>query len=308
MARYARIRFFQGIITLLILATIVFILARLIGSPIDMLLPPDATLEQRQHIIQKLGLDQPLYVQYGKFIGDLLRGDLGDSFIFGKPVVELFLKRFPNTLRLAIVSVTIAMVFGLQLGVLSGTHRGSLIDRFSRVVSVIGMSAPSFWVGLMLMLIFAVQLRVLPVARMGGPDSYILPGLTWSFLLLAGTARLVRSSMIEVLDSEYVKLAWIKGVSRNMVVWKHCLRNALLPVFTFAGVQLALLLNGSVVIEAVFAWPGVGLLVYNGIVGRDYPLIQGCLIMVGSLIIVINFTVDILYSYIDPRIRITGSR
>ncbi len=308
MSRYIVVRLGQGMITIFLLVTFVFLLARLIGNPVDMLLPDDTTWEQREYMIHKLGLDRPLYVQYGEYMGGLLRGDVGDSIRFGRPVAELFLQRFPNTLRLAAVALTIAMVFGFTLGMVSGTHRGSFIDRLSRAVSVIGMSAPRFWVALMLMLIFAVQLDLLPVARMEGPASYVLPGFTWSVFLLAGTARLVRSSMVDVLDSEYVKLARIKGVSRNMVVWKHCLRNALIPVMTFAGVQLAFLLNGSVLIESVFAWPGVGRLMYQGIVGRDYPLVQGCLLIIGFMIIVISIIVDISYAYVDPRIRVAGDK
>ncbi len=183
-----------------------------------------------------------------------------------------------------------------------------MVRRSAKGLSVLGMSAPNFWIALMFMLIFAVSLHLLPIARMKGPASYVLPAFTWSFFLLAGTMRLVRSSMIEVLDSEYVKLARIKGVSSNVVVWKHCLRNALLPVFTFAGVQLASLLNGSVVIESVFAWPGVGRLIVQGIKGRDYPLVQGCILIVGFMIITISIVVDISYAYIDPRIRIAGGK
>jgi peptide/nickel transport system permease protein len=308
MSRYIVMRLGQGAVALFILATLVFLLARVIGNPVDMLLPDDALPKEREAMIHKLGLDQPLYVQYGEFMGSLLRGDVGVSIAFGRPVAELFFERFPNTLRLATVAIAIALVFGFTLGMVSATHRGSPIDHFSRAVSVIGMSAPSFWVGLMLMLIFAVWLGLVPVARVGGPDSYILPGFTLSFVTLAGIARLVRSSMIDVLDSEYVKLARIKGVSPNMVVWKHCLRNALLPVATFVGLHLAFLLNGSVVIESVFAWPGVGRLVYQGITGRDYPLVQGCLLIIGFIVIAMNLAVDLLYAYIDPRIRLAGGR
>jgi peptide/nickel transport system permease protein len=308
MSRYIVARLGQGVIALFFLVTLVFVLARLIGNPVDMMLPSDATPADREAMIRKLGLDRPYYVQYAEFMGGVLKGDVGESFSLGKPVMELFLSRFPNTIRLATVAMTIAMVFGFALGVASGTHRGSPIDHLCRAVSVIGMSAPAFWVGLMLMLIFAVRLDLLPVARMEGPESYILPGITLSFVTLAGTARLIRSSMIDALDSEYVKLARIKGVSPNVVVWKHCLRNALLPVVTFAGVHLAGLLNGSVVIESVFAWPGVGRLIYQGILGRDYPLVQGCLLIVGFMIIAINLAVDILYSYIDPRIRVAGGK
>lgn len=303
MSRYIIVRVSQGVLTLLALVTLVFILARLIGNPVDRLLPPDATWEEREYLIHELGLDRPAYVQYAEYMGDVLKGDLGDSLKFKQPVAQLFLQFFPNTVRLATVAIIIALVFGFALGMVSATHRGSLIDHFSRAISVIGMSAPAFWVGLMLMLIFAVRLGLVPVARMEGATAYILPAFTLSFPTLAGIARLVRSSMVEVLDSEFVKLARIKGVSPNVVVWKHCLRNALLPVITFVGVHVAGLLNGSVAIESVFAWPGIGRLIYQGISGRDYPLVQGGLLIVGFMVIVINLTVDISYAYIDPRIR-----
>jgi peptide/nickel transport system permease protein len=308
MARYILIRVLQGIVTIFVLTTLVFLLARLIGNPVDMMLNPDATLAQREAMIHSLGLDRPLYVQYGEYMWGLLRGDVGHSIKFRRPVVKLFFQRFPNTVALAVVAVTMAMVLGFAMGMVSGTHRGTTVDYFSRAVSVVGMSAPAFWVGLMLILVFAVHLRLVPVARMVGPASYILPGFTLSFFLLAGTARLLRSSMIGAMDSEYVKLARIKGASSSVVVWKHCLRNAILPVLTFSGVQLAFLLNGSVVIESIFAWPGVGRLIYQGIEGRDYPLVQGCLLIVGFMIVIINLVVDILYSYIDPRIRFAGGK
>ncbi len=303
MSRYVIKRVLQGIITLFVLATVVFILARLIGNPVDLMLAGDATVTEREALIHQLGLDQSLQVQYVKFVWDLLRLDIGNSLKFNQPVIVLFFRYFPNTVRLAAVAMVFAMFCGFTLGIAAATHRGSPIDQFARAVSVVGMSAPQFWIGLMLMLLLAVKVRFLPVAMMGGPESYILPGFSLSLFTLAGTARLVRSSVIGELDSEYVKLARLKGISTNMVVWKHCLKNAILPILTFAGMQLTFLLHGSVVIESVFAWPGVGRLIYQGILGRDYPLVQGCILIVGFIVIVINLAVDILYAYVDPRIR-----
>ncbi len=299
-------RAWQGIVALIVLATLVFVLARIIGNPVDMMLGPSASLQDAKELTHKLGLDQPYYVQYGQFMWGLLRGDVGASIKFREPVTRLFFQFFPNTLKLALVTFTIGIMLGFALGMLSATSKGGALDRCARVLSVIGMSAPAFWIGLMLMLVFAVYLRLLPPARMEGPASYVLPALTWSFYLLAGTARLVRSSMLSVMDTEFVKLARIKGVSESVVVWKHSLRNALAPVITFAGVQLAFLLHGSVVVESIFAWPGVGRLIYQGIVGRDYPLVQGCLLIVGCMIIIISILVDVLYCLLDPRIRLTG--
>jgi ABC-type dipeptide/oligopeptide/nickel transport system permease component len=198
MTRYIVMRLWQGLITIFVLATIVFVLARLIGNPVDLMLPADATLQDRALMIHHLGLDRPVHVQYAEFMWGVMRGDVGTSIKFSRPVAELFFQFFPNTLRLAAVAISIAVVFGFALGIASGTNRDSLIDQFARLVSVVGMSAPSFWVGLMLMLLFAVRLGLVPVARMGGADSYILPAFTLSFFTLAGTARLVRSSMIDV--------------------------------------------------------------------------------------------------------------
>jgi peptide/nickel transport system permease protein len=273
-----------------------------------MMLPSEATAGDREAMIHRLGLDQPYYVQYWHYLVGLLHGDLGQSIKFSQPVLRLFLQSFPNTVNLALVAMAIALVVGFAFGIVAAVYRGTFIDNLTRILSVFGMSVPAFWAGLMLMLIFSVKLRLLPVARIEGPQSYVLPAVTWSLFLLAGIARLVRSSMIEVMDSEYVKLARIKGVSEATIIWKHCLRNALLPVVTFTGVQLAFLLNGSVVVESVFAWPGVGRLIYSGIIGRDYPLVQGCLLIVGFMIVLINLAVDILYVYIDPRVAFGKAR
>ena len=303
MARYVARRFIQGLVSLFVLGTIVFVLARLTGNPVDLLLPPDATLADRQYMIEQLGLDRPYPVQYLEFAVATLKGDLGTSIKFKRPVTELFFDRLPNSLGLIAFALLIALCMGLPLGVLAGTNQGKPIDRIARVLAVIGIAAPSFWVGLVLMEVFAVQLRVLPSARMGGIDHYILPGFTLSFMVVAGMVRLLRSGMIEALDSEFVKLARIKGVSRRMVIWRHCLRNSLIPVVTFVGMHVALMLGGAIVVETIFAWPGVGRLAYEGIQGRDYPLVQGVVLMKGAMIVGMNFLVDVSYSYIDPRIR-----
>ncbi len=308
MTRYIVMRLWQGLITLFVLVTTVFLLARVIGTPVDLLLPSDYSVAEREAMVHRLGLDRPIHVQYAEYMKDLLSGNVGTSMELKRPVADLFLQALPNTLKLALVTIAIALVFGLLAGVISAKRRGSFMDHLLGGLAVIGVSAPSFWIGLILILVFAVHLDLLPVARMRGPESYVLPALTWSLFMLAGTTRLVRSSVIEVLDSEYVKLARIKGVSERSVIWKHCLRNALLPVVTFTGVQIAFLLNGSVVVESVFAWPGVGRLIYQGIIGRDYPLVQGCLLIGGLIVIIMNLVVDLLYAVIDPRIRLEGAR
>jgi len=306
--RYIVLRILQGIVTAFVLLTLVFIFARIIGTPIDLIVPPEASPAERQEAAHKLGLDEPYTVQYLKYVGALISGDAGDSIKFHRPVGDLFLERLPNTLRLASLAVLLAVAVGVPVGVLAATRRGTFIDGLARAGSVLGMSAPDFWVGVMLVFFFAVYLRILPVARMEEPTSYILPAVALSFPILAGTARLVRSSLVEALSSEYIKLARIKGVSASAVVWKHGLRNALLPVVTFLGVNIAGLVNGSVAVETVYAWPGVGRLVYEGITGKDYPLVQGLLLILGFMVIALNLSVDILYTYIDPRIRFGQAR
>ena len=303
MIRYIFNRFLQGLLSLLILAVIVFILARASGNPVDLLLPPDASPADEQHMIERLGLDRSYLVQFYEYISSALRGDLGTSIRYERPASDLFMQRLPNSLSLIGVAFLICIVIAIPLGVIAATHRGTYIDKGARVIAVVGIAAPSFWVSLVLMQVFAVNLQILPAARMGGPDHYILPAFSLSFFILAGMARLLRSSMVEILDSEFVKVARIKGASETVVVWRHCLRNALIPVLTFAGMYIALLMGGAIVTETVFAWPGVGRLAYEGIQFRDYPLVQAVVLMKGTLVIAINFVVDILYSYVDPRIR-----
>ena len=308
MLRYIVLRILQGFITAFVLLTLVFIFAHIIGTPIDLIVPPEASPSERAEAARKLGLDEPYTVQYAKYVGALVTGDAGDSIKFHRPVGDLFLERLPNTARLAGLALLLAVGIGVPVGVLAATRRGTMVDDIARAASVVGMSAPDFWVGVMLVFFFAVYLRILPVARMEEPTAYILPALALSFPVLAGTARLVRSSLVEVLGSEYIKLARIKGASGSAVVWKHALRNALLPVVTFLGVNLAGLVNGSVAVETVYAWPGVGRLMYEGINGKDYPLVQGLLLILGFVVIGLNLGVDILYTYIDPRIRLGRAR
>lgn len=290
-------------VAIFVLVGIVFILARVTGNPVDLMLPPEATQAERQYLIGQMGLDRPFYVQYYDFITDLFKGDLGNSIRFRRPVFELYTERLPASLKLLGASALLTLLIALPLGVIAGARRGSSIDQFARFVAVMGISAPVFWVGLVLMQIFAVHLGVLPAGRMGGIQHYILPAVSHSFFTIAGIARLLRSGMIEALDSEFVKLARIKGVSQRMVIWKHCLRNSLIPVLSFSGMQFGIMVGGSIITETIFAWPGVGRLAYEGIMYRDYPLVQAVVMLNGLIIIFFNLVVDILYSYVDPRIR-----
>ena len=285
-------------------AIIVFFLGRLTGNPVDLMLPEDATAADRLAMIKALGLDGPLYQQFFIFVGKALHGDLGDSIRMRQPAVDAFFSRLPNTLALIPWAILLAMGVGIPLGVLASLNRGNIIDRIAGTFAVLGIAIPGFWLGILLIFIFSVQLGWLPSGRMGGPEHYVLPVITLGLFLIAGFMRLVRSSMLEVMDSEYVKLARIKGLSEFVVIWKHCLRNALIPVLTLWGVFVGNLITGAIITETVFAWPGIGRLTYEAVIYRDFPLLQAIIILKSMLILSINLAVDILYAYVDPRIRL----
>jgi peptide/nickel transport system permease protein len=304
MGRFIFQRFWQSLISLFVLIIIIFILARVSGDPAVMLLPTDASPADIAAMHVRLGLDKPYPVQFWVFISHLARGDFGQSISYHDAAFSIYLQRLPNTIKLVGVGVLFAILLSIPLGVLAGTKRGKWIDQVTRAFAVVGIAAPSFWIALVLMNIFAVQLKILPSARMGGFDHYILPAFSMCLVTLAAMVRLLRSSLIEVQDSEFVKLARIKGVSSSMVLWKHTLRNSLITVVTFLGTYIGIIMGGTVIIETVFAWPGAGRLAYDGIMQRDYPLVQTVIICHGVIIVCINLVVDILYSYIDPRIRV----
>ena len=303
MQRFILRRVVQSAVMLVVVALLVFALARLTGNPADLLLPEDTTREDRADLLKALGLDRPTHEQLGLFLVGAVRGDLGTSIRYRKPAVEVFFERLPNTLALVPLALVGAVVMAIPLGVLAAVYRGTLIDRGSNVLAVLGIATPSFWLGIVLIYVFSIQLGWLPSARMGGPLHYILPAITLGAFLVAGMMRLVRSSVLEVLESEFVKLARIKGLPRRVVIWKHCVRNALIPVVTLFGVFFALLVTGAIVTETVFAWPGVGRLTYEAVIFRDYPLLQAVILLKAVIVLTVNLGVDVLYAYIDPRVR-----
>jgi ABC-type dipeptide/oligopeptide/nickel transport system permease component len=304
MKRYIIRRMLQGIVLLFMVATVVFFLGRLTGNPVDLMLPEDAAPEDRLSMIKALGLDGSLWQQYVIFIQNAVQGDLGASIRMRQPAVEAFFSRLPNTLVIIPWAILLAMCLGIPLGVIASLHRGNVLDRVAGGIAVMGIATPSFWLGIVLIFVFSVELGWLPSGRMGGPEHYVLPVITLAVFLVAGFMRLVRSSMLEVMDSEFVKLARIKGLTEGIVIWKHCLRNALIPVLTLWGVFIGNLITGAIIVETVFAWPGVGRLTYEAVIYRDFPLLQACIILKAMLILAINLMVDILYAYVDPRIRL----
>ena len=305
MTRYIALRFLQAIVSLLVVMTIVFMLSRLSGDPVQLLADISASEEQMEAMRHDLGLDRPLAVQWVTYVRDMLVFDLGESVTSRQPVRELIMQRLPNTLQLGFAAMAISIVIGLPIGIYAAVNRGTRWDGLARLFAVMGQSIPSFWLGVLLILIFAVILGVLPPGGKESPTSIILPAFSMGYLTTAAIMRLTRSSMLDVLNAEYIKLARIKGLSETKVIWKHALKNSLIPVITFSVVLFTLFLGAAVVTETVFAWPGLGSLILDGVRTRDYPLIQGGVVVFSAIYILANLLVDILYGYLDPRIRLT---
>jgi len=303
MVRFLAFRIGQSLITLAAVAVTIFTLARLSGDPLSLMLPINADQAQFKAVQESLGLDKPVPVQFALFLSRAAIGDFGTSIKGNRPVSQMIAERLPRSLLLALLAIAITVVFGVPLGVLAAVHKEGPIDVAARIVAFLGQSMPSFFLAIILIRIFAIDLRLLPVIGSDTPQSYILPAITLGWFIMAGVVRLLRSSMLEVLDSEYVKLARLKGVAEPVVIWKHALRNALLPVITFLGFMLGTIVAAAVVVETVFAWPGIGSLAYEAVLARDYPLMQGVIVIWAALIIVINLAVDMAYAYLDPRIR-----
>ena len=303
MQRFLIRRLIIVIVTLFAVSIIIFIMARAGGDPRTMLLDDYASEEQWQELGQALGIDRPYYQQYGIFIADLFQGDLGQSIKERRPVIDVISQRIWPTLQLGLVAFAFSIVIGIPLGVLSSIQRGSVLDVVGKAVALIGQSAPSFWLGIMFMFWFAVKLGWVPPSGRGEWTSIILPMVTLGWVFIAANLRLMRSAMLDVLDSEYVKLARAKGVTGRAVLWKHAFRNALIPPLTFAGVNLGALITGSLTTELVFAWPGLGQLAVQALWSFDYPLLQGIVLVYTLMYVAAAFFVDVLYAYIDPRIR-----
>ncbi len=298
-------RFFISIVTVLLVSVIIFIMSRAAGDPRAMLLDDYSTMEDWDRMGAALGLDKPYYQQYGIFIKDALKGEFGQSIKQGRPAMHIVMERLPATLQLASASFALSLLIGVPLGVLAAVKRGSAIDLFGRAVALVGQSAPPFWLGIMLMFFFSVNLGWVPAFGREDPRGIILPAITLGWFYAAANLRLIRSAMLDVLDSEYIKLARAKGVSSQTVIVKHALRNAVIPALTFAGVTLGALVTGSLVVETVFAWPGLGKLAVDALFALDYAVLQAVVIVFTLLYVAASFTVDILYAFIDPRIRYT---
>ena len=304
MQRFLMRRFVMIIITLIAVSMIIFVMARVTGDPRVLLLDENASKEQWEQMGRELGLDKPYYHQYAIFMKDVLRGDFGDSIYYSEPVMTAISGRIWPTVQLGGGAFLLALMVGIPLGVLSAVMRGTALDQLGRAIAMVGQAAPSFWLGIMFMFLFAVKLGWVPPSGRDDWNSIILPMVTLAWGgFLAGSLRLMRSAMLDVLDSEYVKLAKAKGVSTKSLIWKHAFRNALIPPLTFAGVSMPAILTGSITTELVFAWPGMGQLAIQSLFSADYPLLQGLTIMFTLGYVGVALAVDVLYAYIDPRIR-----
>jgi peptide/nickel transport system permease protein len=294
-----------AIVTLFILSLTIFLVVRLTGDPVSLLAEPGARAEDLARVRTEWGLDRPLPVQYLSFLHNIVTGQLGTSFNYEMPVSQLYFQRLPNSLELALAASLISFLVGIPAGLISAVRVNTVWDNFGKIVALLGLAVPGFWLGLVLILVFSVWLGWLPTSGQGGWQHLIMPALALGWYFAASLLRLTRSSMLEVLRSEYIKLARLKGLPGLAVIAMHAFKNALIPVLTLAGVNLVIMVNAAVIIEVIFAWPGIGRLLYEGIFQRDFPLVQGIVLLAGIMIVAINLMIDILYAYIDPRIRLT---
>jgi ABC-type dipeptide/oligopeptide/nickel transport system permease component len=316
-------RIFYSVITLWLLVSIVFGLVRLTGDPVKMKAEAGADEAYMQQLRRDWGLDQPVYRQYTSFLGNLVRGDFGHSFTKSLAVRTIYFERLPNSLKLGLAAFVISMLLGVPLGMLSAVRPNTWLDSFGKMFALLGLSMPGFFIGLVLVIIFGVELGWLPVlgkgqsAFVGGdPSTWVafwfrdwqylaMPAFALGWYFSGAMLRITRSSMLEVIGSDYIKLMRLKGIPEWVVMAKHALKNALIPILTLASLNLLVMINVAVVVEVVFNWPGVGQLLYDALVNRDFPMVQGVVLMSGLLIVVLNFMVDVLYAYTDPRIRLS---
>jgi peptide/nickel transport system permease protein len=301
--RYIVGRILQSIVSIFVVSVVVFALVRLSGDPIQIMMPAEASKADIELMRASLGLDRPWPVQYWRFISRVVQGDFGKSVRFRRPALDLIAERYAATLELGGLAVLVVIVVALPVGVYSAVRRGTTLDYAARAFAALGQAVPPFWLGLVLVLIFGVLLHWLPTSGRGTPLHVLLPGITLGWFAVAGLMRLTRSSMLDVLGSEYVKLARIKGLPERQVIWKHAFKNAALPVVTFAALLFVALLNGSIIVETVFGWPGLGLLVIEAVDSRDYPIVQAVVLFLSTMYIGVNLIVDILYAYLNPKIR-----
>jgi len=303
--KYLLRRLVESALVLFGILTLVFVLVRLApGDPVARMAGPNASMAEIEASREALGLDRPVYVQYLVYLRNVTRGNLGDSFRYHRPAAQLVLERFPATAQLAAVALLIASLVAIPLGILAALKRGTAYDATMSILALLGQSVPSFWLGIVLIIVFAVRLHILPTSGYGSPAHIVLPAVTLAFYLMGLLARMTRSSLLEVLGADYIRVARAKGLRERQVLMRHALRNAFIPVNTVLGLQTGNLLGGAVITEAVFAWPGIGSLAVGSITNLDYSVVQATVLLSGVVFVVINLALDIIYVAIDPRIRV----
>jgi peptide/nickel transport system permease protein len=302
--RFVGGRLLQMVITLFLMSIIVFMLARLTGDPTSLLVSDYAKAEDITELRTRLGFDKPIYLQYVYFLTNALHGDFGKSLKNNVPVMELIFDRIGATLQLCGGAFLLAVLLGIAGGVLAAITHGTFIDTAVRILALLGQAAPPFVMAILLMLFFGVNLHILPTSGYGGIRYLILPIISMSFYFIASVVRLQRGSMLDILGKEYIKLLRLKGLSERIVIWKHALKNSIIPVITYVVPLSVIMIGGAVAVETVFGWPGMGQLAYQAAMSRDYPVIQGIILILSAVVMLANFIADILYGYIDPRIRI----
>ncbi len=303
MKSYLLRRLWQSVLVIFGVSVVVFLILHLTGDPAALLLPPDATAEDIAKFRHDMGFDDPVAVQYVRFLKGAVRGDFGQSIRHGEPAMGLVAERLPATFELAGAGLLIALALAIPAGIVSAVRRNTPVDYISTVVALLGQAMPTFWLGIMLILVFSVRLNWLPSSGRGDLEHLILPAITLGLFTTARITRLTRSGMLEVLGQDYIRTARAKGVGEQPVVWKHALKNASIPIVTIVGIELGTLLGGSVITETIFAWPGVGRLSVQAIFNRDYPVVQSAVFLLASTFVIVNFLVDVVYTYLDPRIR-----
>lgn len=302
MLGYILKRLWQTVFVVVGISAISFFFIHLSGDPVMLMLPQDTPMHEVEALRQKLGFNDPIYVQYARFVSKAVQGDFGESLYFHESAIKLIGERLPASMELAVTSLLIALVVAVPIGIISAVYRGSALDMGSMLAALFGLSMPHFWLGIMLIMIFSVHLGWLPTSGRGSLSQLIMPSLALGMSLMAMFARLTRSVMLEVLSLDYVRTARAKGLREFMVVGKHALKNAMIPLVTVAGMQFGFLIGGTVIIETVFAWPGVGRLVVQAIFNRDYPLVQAIVLILAVIFVAANLIVDLLYTWLDPRI------
>jgi len=303
MKRFVLKRFVETVIVLYLALTAVFVMVRLTGDPVLLMIPADATPEFIEQFRREMGFNKPLIVQYGNFLLGAVHGDFGKSLRQQAGAISLVIERIPASLLLTTTSVFIALIASIPIGIFSASKRGSLMDKLGTVNAVFGQSIPNFWLGLMLILVFSVFLRWLPTGGMGSWKHLVLPALTLAAYSVARITRLTRSSMIEVLQMDYIQTARAKGLKELKILWKHALKNALIPIITITGLQIGVIFGGAVITETIFSWPGLGRLLVQSIYFRDFPTVQASVFIIAVMVCFINLTVDLLYALVNPEIR-----